>query len=145
NRVYQVGIEAAEPWIAKFYRPGRWRAAQIHEEHDFTRELAEHELPVVAPLCRDGESLFGDGDSLFSLSPRRGGHAPELDDLDNLRVLGRLLGRMHRVGASRPFVHRPRLDSRRFGHDSVAFIRAGFIPADLAHAYQTLTDDLLAA
>ena len=28
NRVYQVGLEQAEPVIAKFYRPGRWSDAQ---------------------------------------------------------------------------------------------------------------------
>ena len=49
NRVYQVGLEDAEPLVVKFYRPGRWSDAAIAEEHAFARALADHELPVVAP------------------------------------------------------------------------------------------------
>uniref|UniRef100_UPI0013D4D1C0 phosphotransferase n=1 Tax=Acinetobacter baumannii TaxID=470 RepID=UPI0013D4D1C0 len=46
NRVYQVGIEDGEPLIAKFYRPDRWSDAAIREEHAFSAELAEREVPV---------------------------------------------------------------------------------------------------
>src|ERR1700722_20845090 len=62
NRVYQIGIEDAEPVVAKFYRPGRWSDAAIREEHAFAAELAAQEIPVVAPLSRDGESLHFRGD-----------------------------------------------------------------------------------
>ena len=59
NRVYQIGIEAEQPLIAKFYRPERWSREQILEEHQFCFELMEQELPVVAPLRHDnGESLL---------------------------------------------------------------------------------------
>ena len=130
NRVYQVGIEEGQPVIAKFYRPGRWSDDQIVEEHRFCFELAEHELPVVAPWANPaGESLFHYGGFRFALYPRQGGHAPEFDNLDNLLILGRMLGRIHRIGAVRPF-HAPAaaLDSRSFGHDSVALIAERFIP-----------------
>ena len=50
NRVYQVGLDDGTMVVAKFYRPGRWTDAQIDEEHAFARELASHEIPVVAPL-----------------------------------------------------------------------------------------------
>src|SRR5512136_641883 len=113
NRVYQVGVEEGQPLIAKFYRPGRWSDAQIVEEHRFSLELAEHELPVVAPWTNTtGESLFYHAGFRFALYPRQGGHAPEFDNLDNLLILGRLLGRIHRIGAVRPFGHRPTLDSQ---------------------------------
>ncbi len=148
NRVYQVGLEDQTPLIAKFYRPERWSDAQIVEEHEFSIELAGHELPVIAPLrnqagaslCRYGatESPFR-----FALYPRQGGHAPEFDNLDNLLILGRLLGRIHLIGASRPFVHRPRIDSQRFGHDSVTLISAGFVPPELQASYDSITDLLL--
>ncbi|MFQ3303924.1 MAG: Ser/Thr protein kinase RdoA (MazF antagonist), partial [Oceanospirillaceae bacterium] len=37
NRVYQVGLENQQvPVIAKFYRPQRWSADQILEEHHFS-------------------------------------------------------------------------------------------------------------
>jgi Ser/Thr protein kinase RdoA (MazF antagonist) len=146
NRVYQVGIEDGAPLIAKFYRPDRWTVEQIHEEHQFCFELVEHELPVVAPLVNDqGESLFVHGPFRFALYPRQGGHAPELDNLDNLLILGRLLGRIHSVGALRPFLHRPRLNSQSFGHDSVVLISESFVPPETKANYDALTTDLLQA
>jgi len=143
NRVYQAGIEDGQPIIAKFYRPERWSEAQILEEHQFCFELAEQELPVVAPMTRDGQSLFHYQDFSFALFERKGGHAPELDNLDNLLILGRLLGRFHIIGAKQPFQHRPTIDSQTFGHDSAAFISQHFIPAELKAAYDSLTRDIL--
>ena len=144
NRVYQIGIEESDPVIAKFYRPHRWSDEQIQEEHDFTFELAEAELPVVAPMRNDnGESIFTYGDFRFSLFPRKGGRAPELDNEDNLFVLGRFLGRMHLIGASDSFKFRPTIDSKSYGHDSVDYISEHFIPAELKQAYDSLTQDLL--
>lgn len=144
NRVYQVGIEDAEPLIAKFYRPQRWSNNQIIEEHQFTLELAEHELPVVAPwLNPANESLFTYQDFRFALYPRKGGHAPELDNLEHLKVLGRLLGRIHLVGARVPFAERPQLNSQTFGHQNVTLISEKFIPPEYKESYQSLTRDLL--
>jgi Ser/Thr protein kinase RdoA (MazF antagonist) len=144
NRVYQVGIEDAPPLIAKFYRPERWDREQICEEHAFCFELAEHELPVVAPWKDgNGESLFHYKGFSFALYPRQGGHAPEFDNLDNLLILGRMLGRIHRIGAVQPFMHRPTLDSRSFGHASVKLIRENFIPADYLPSYDAVTGQLL--
>ncbi len=146
NRVYQVGVEDGAPLIAKFYRPERWSDAQILEEHTFCFELAEQELPVVAPLVDEhGNSLFHFGGFRFALYPRQGGHAPEFDNLDNLLVMGRTLGRMHAIAAVRPFAHRPHLDSRSFGHDSVALIRERFIISEYRDSYTSLTRDLLQA
>ncbi len=145
NRVYQVGIEDGAPLIVKFYRPDRWNKAQILEEHDFIQELAEHELPVVAPVrSEEGQTLYRFRGFYFALSPRKGGHSPELANLDHLQVIGRLLGRIHNIGSQRPFRHRPTLNPQSFGHESVEFISEGFIPADYQAAYQSLTRDLLA-
>jgi len=143
NRVYQIGIEESEPLIAKFYRPARWSRAQILEEHSFCFELQDQELPVVAPLQLNNESLFEYGDFMFALFPRKGGHAPELDNLDNLFILGRMLGRIHRIGAAEPFKHRPTIDLQSYGHDSVKLISEQFIPGELKTAYDTLAQDLL--
>ncbi|SEG82150.1 serine/threonine protein kinase [Marinobacterium lutimaris] len=144
NRVYQVGIDEAEPLIAKFYRPARWSDEQIREEHEFCFEMVEQELPVVAPLRDDnGESLFRFGDYRFSLYPRRGGRAPELSDPDHLYRLGQTLGRIHLVGAARDFQHRPALTIKSYGYDSVELIGESFIPATLKEAYTSLTRDLL--
>ena len=145
NRVYQVGIEGETPLIAKFYRPGRWSDAAIREEHAFSLELAEHEIPVVAPLLRDGESLFEHAGFRFALFPRRGGHAPEPGNLDQLYRLGQLLGRLHGVGASRPFQHRETMTVENFGHQSLACVLdSGFLPTSLRPAYESVARDLLA-
>ena len=109
NRVYQVGIDEQTPLIAKFYRPERWSDAAIAEEHAFALELAAHELPVVAPLVIDGSSLFSHQGFRFALFPRRGGHAPEAEDPELLYRLGQFLGRLHNIGATRPFAHRESL------------------------------------
>jgi len=145
NRVYQIGIEDGQPLVAKFYRPARWSDAQIAEEHAFCFELAEAEIPVVAPIRDDsGASLFHSHGFRFALYPRRGGRTPDIDDLDNLLILGRLLGRIHRLGASRKFVHRPAINCRTFGYDSVEIVRAKFMPAELRESYDSLVADLLA-
>lgn len=144
NRVYQIGIQDEAPLIGKFYRPGRWSDAQIVEEHRFALTLTDHELPVVAPLVDNrGESLFHYKDFRFALYPRQGGHAPEFDNLDNLLIMGRLLGRLHAIGASRPFRHRPLLDIESFGRDSVELISEQFIPAEYKANYDILARDLL--
>lgn len=146
NRVYQVGVEDGEPLIAKFYRPERWSREQILEEHQFTLELAEHDVPVIAPLPgEDGSTLFDYSGFSVALFPRRGGHPPELDNEAHLRVLGRHLAMLHNVGSIRSFEHRPTLDVQSYGHDSVAWVTEHFIPADLREAWVTLTRDLLAA
>lgn len=144
NRVYQVGIEDGEPLIAKFYRPARWSDAQISEEHGLCFELVEHELPVVAPWRNPArESLFHHEGFRFALYRRQGGHAPEFDNLDNLLILGRMLGRMHAIGAVEPFIHRPAIDLQSFGHASVALIRERFIPDEYRESYTAVTEQLL--
>lgn len=144
NRVYQVGLEEGPPMIAKFYRPGRWSSAQILEEHNFCFELVEQELSVVAPWRNEaGESLFRYSGFKFALYPRQGGHAPEFDNLDNLLILGRMLGRIHSVGAVRSFKHRPVLDSVSFGHESVALINESCIPEEYRASYVAVTGQLL--
>lgn len=75
----------------------------------------------------------------------RGGHAPEFDNLDNLLILGRMLGRIHSIGAVRPFLHRPTLDSRSFGHAGVALIAGRFIPDEYRPSYEAVTGQLLEA
>lgn len=145
NRVYQVGIEGETPLIAKFYRPARWSDAAIREEHAFSFELAEHEVPVVAPILQGGESLFEHAGFRFALFPRRGGRAPEPGDLDQLYRFGQLLGRMHAIGASRPFAHREALTVDNFGHESLATLLEGnFVPRSLLPAYESVARDLLA-
>lgn len=144
NRVYQLELEDGSFVVTKFYRPGRWSDAQIDEEHAFTRELADAELPIVAPLQRDGVSLFEHRAFRFAVYPRQGGHAPNLEVADNLRVLARTIARIHAIGALHPFRHRPSLTVARLGTESRELLLAqGFLPAEIEPAYASITSHLL--
>ncbi len=144
NRVYQVWLEDGGALVAKFYRPGRWSDAAILEEHAFTRELAEREIPVVAPLVIDGTSLHRHAGFRFALYPRQGGRVPELSDPATLEWMGRFIGRIHAIGALKKFEHRPTLDLASFGEAPRDFLLAGeWLPADLLAAYRSVVDQAL--
>jgi Ser/Thr protein kinase RdoA (MazF antagonist) len=173
NRVYQVGLEEqssadhlaplapvnvsgpllpaqppgpSSPVIAKFYRPERWSDEQILEEHAFTLELAEREIPVVAPLEFAGRTLHSFAGFRFAVYPRRGGRAPELDNPDTLEWLGRFIGRIHAIGAIKPFAQRPALDIESFGLEPREYLLThAFIPPDLVEAWRSATDQALEA
>jgi Ser/Thr protein kinase RdoA (MazF antagonist) len=146
NRVYQVGIEGAEPLITKVYRPGRWSDEQILEEHEFALEIAAQEIPLIPPLTINGKTLHHHDGFRFALFERRGGHAPELDQKDTLVWLGRFLGRIHATGASKSFISRPELTIDSFGRQSVdALLDGQWLPAHLETAFSSLAGDLLAS
>lgn len=151
NRVYLIGIEDQPEIVAKFYRPNRWSDDAIVEEHQFSLELLDHEIPVVPPLEIAGETLFSNntGDETnyrFSLFEKRGGRAPDLEDFDTLEQMGRFLGRIHSLGASQSFQHRPALDIETYGISSREYLlEHDFIPSDLLPAYASLTTELLTA
>jgi len=144
NRVYRVELEEGAPLVAKFYRPDRWSDEAIAEEHAFTHELAEEEIPVVAPLAFDGETLLQSSGYRFALYPLQGGRWPDLEYTEDMMWMGRFIARIHAVGGRQTFRHRPEISIQRFGNDAVAYLLTNnFIPAHLEQAYQTLTDDLL--
>ena len=137
NRVYQVQLEDGSAVVAKFYRPQRWSEAQIREEHAFSRELMAAEIPVIGPLLLEGESLHHFDGFAFSVSPRRGGRAPELDDGEVLEWIGRFLARIHTVGARQPFVARPALDVATFAIEPMDWLLANErIPLDVQSAWE---------
>jgi Ser/Thr protein kinase RdoA (MazF antagonist) len=143
NRVYQLG-SAEGLLILKFYRPGRWSDEQIGEEHSFTAELAAAELPVAAPLRVDGRSLFRFGDYRFAVFPWMRGRSPELDQPEARTMLGRALGRMHRIGAVAGFVARPALTPSRLGHEArAAVLASGLVPEGLETRYASAAGALL--
>jgi Ser/Thr protein kinase RdoA (MazF antagonist) len=144
NRVYQAWLEDGSSLVAKFYRPRRWSNAAILEEHAYALELAEAELPVVAPLVRDGKTLFEHKGFRLALYERRPGRTPELEDSDTLRWLGRFIARIHAFGRLQPFEHRPRIDVQTFGRAPARYVLDhDFIPAELRVTYQSVVDDVL--
>jgi len=144
NRVYQVGIEDAQPIIAKFYRPNRWHDAAILEEHQFAADCVEQEIPLIAPLQYKQTTLHRFNDFRFSLYKRYGGHAPNLDNPEHLEWLGRFIGRLHAVGSRFPFQHRLTLTPATFGHASLKFLlEHNFIPDEIKHNYQLAAQQVL--
>jgi len=145
NRVYQVGLEDAQPLVAKFYRPARWSDAAIDEEHAFALELAEAELPLVTPLLIGDATLLEHEGFRYALYPRRGGRAPELESADHLQWMGRLLARMHGVGARSRFRERGAIDTDNFIRASArAVLVSGLLPERLRDTYRARIDDLAA-
>jgi len=142
NRVFQVMLEDGDAVVAKFYRRGRWSDAQIVEEHAFALELAAAEVPVVAPcildaaapdlrlLPQDGTPTLAlrpgpQGLHRYAVSPRHAGRSPELEDDAVLLRLGGFIGRLHAVGARRPFAQRRRLDAAQDSREAVALLLDG--------------------
>ena len=144
NRVYLIGLEDQTEIVAKFYRPGRWSDEQILEEHLFCQELFDNEIPVVPPSIFSGQTLFTFNGFRFTLFPKRGGRAMDLENFDVLEQMGRFLGRIHQVGKTKPFTHRLELNINSYGFQARDYIlKNNFIPPELETAYDTLSQDLL--
>ena len=144
NRVYQVELQSGDFLVAKFYRPERLSDEAIIEEHQFIQELEQQEIPLVAPLSHHQQSLFSYQGFRFALYPRVGGRFPTLEDPDILFRLGRLVGRMHAVGALRPFKHRSRInvdDMLKVPYQYL--LDKGFIPQVHQQQYRDLIEQIL--
>lgn len=141
NRVYQIGLEEGAPLIAKFYRPKRWTDEAILEDHSFVQELVDHEIPVVPAMLLNGKTLHTFEEFRFSIFPKHGGRAPELEGRSTLEWMGRFLGRIHAIGSLKPYQERPTLDIKSFGEQPRDYLLSHeFIPADLDTAYRSAVD-----
>ena len=144
NRVYQIWLDdgPAPMVVVKFYRPHRWSDAAILEEHAFSHELDQREIPVVAPIrLGEGGTLNCHRGFRFAVFPRRGGRAPELDAPETLEWMGRFIGRIHAVGALARYQARPTLDIASFGHEPRDWLLAhDFIPPELLAPWRAAVD-----
>jgi Ser/Thr protein kinase RdoA (MazF antagonist) len=141
NRVYKVGIEDGPPIVTKFYRPARWSDEAILEEHAFAADLAAQEIPVVPPLEHAGATLHHAGHHRVAIYPCHGGRAPELDNLELQKQLGRLVARIHLEGETRRFRHRPGIDVDSYGTESMEYLlEHDFIPAENLDAYERIAE-----
>lgn len=125
NRVYAVKSTEGERFIIKFYRPLRWSAEAIAEEHRFVLDCAQAELPVVAPLELEDRGAAGPCNAqsggistlgctsegfLFAVYPFKSGRTFDLESEGDFRRLGTLIGRLHAVSRQSESLHRPILD-----------------------------------
>ena len=145
NRVYQIGTTNGFI-VAKFYRPDRWPDEAILEEHEFSLELAELDIPIVAPIVVNGHSLHEHEAYRFAVFERRGGYWPELGTAQERVWMGRFVARIHAVGALQDFAHRPTLSIEQFGFLSVEdLMNSDWIPDHLVASYERISADVLAA
>lgn len=157
NRVYLAHldehVQGHHAVVLKFYRPERWNSEQIDEEHAFSADLVQAEVPVVAPLALSGEAashhatpatLHQHAGFSFSVSPYKGGRRPELDNMEVLEWIGRFIARLHTVGAARPFIHRPTLNANSFALASRDWLLSHHcVPLDMQSRWEsTLTTAL---
>jgi len=145
NRVYQIGLEDGSSIVGKFYRPNRWTDEAILEEHSFCAELIDKDLPVIGPLSGNNQStLHKAGIQRYTLFPRAGGRPPELDNPDQLEVIGRTIGRLHLVGATRTFDHRHALSPALLGDKSLDFLlNSALLPMESRGVYQGVATDIM--
>lgn len=156
NRVYEVELDLDDPSavrnpsdrfvVVKFYRPGRWSKEQIQDEHNFLFDLEEADIPVVAPKRdADGVSvyLFDELQLLYCIFPKIGGRSPdELDDEQSERI-GRLLARMHGIGALKDAPHRVRLNTQTYGVDNLKWlVDSGTLPAEERDRFSRVVENI---
>jgi len=146
NRVYQFQDEDRRRYVVKFYRPQRWSAEQISEEHQFAHELMNDEVPVAAPLEFNGQTLLTHQGYYYAVFPSLGGRQFEADNLDQMEWVARYLGRLHQTGRKKIFTHRPSIDVNEYLIEPRhVFERSTLIPSGLKAAFLNATDSLIEA
>ena len=149
NRVLRVHLEAGQEGdppvvVAKFYRPQRWSTAAIEEEHALSQALQEAEIPVVAPLRLQGNTLHHHGGFAFSVSPWCGGRRPDLEDWETLEWIGRLMARVHLVGAETEFAHRPHISPQTYGWECRdQLMRGQHIPMEIERTWNAAFEEAM--
>ncbi len=145
NRVFELEQEDGTGLIIKFYRPGRWSHEALLDEHSFLLELQALEIPVIAPLkMTDGKTLGRDGTLPFACFPKCGGRSYDEYSEEQWSELGRLIGRVHAVGATRSSLHRITLAPAHSTRQQVDSLLAGHhIPPVVRPAFKELTDALI--
>lgn len=145
NRVYELQTREGTGLVVKFYRPGRWSLAGLQDEHTFLLELVAHEIPVVAPLILlNGSSLDRYDNIYFAVFPKTGGRSFDEYSDDQWLELGRLIGRIHTVGALHPAKDRLTMAPDRSTRLQVDYLLAGnFMPNDMRPRFKDLTDALI--
>lgn len=149
NRVYDIGIEKNQSEtaqvIGKFYRPGRWTKAQILEEHEFLKDLNEQELPVIAPIDINGQTLFklNDLNIYYAFFKKEGGRSPDEFTDEQLSQLGRLLARLHQVGKSKKANHRLSMTPNIYLKENLTqLLNLKIIPLEFESNYKSLVESL---
>lgn len=145
NRVYDLRLEDGSHVVAKFYRPARWSEEAILEEHRYLFDLLEAEIPVCAPLrFADGRTLHSVEGIHYAVWPRTGGRSPEELNDEQVDILGRLVGRIHNVGATQDVYHRPVLDAEAYGMEALEVMEdRGIVPPQYQARYREAVERIV--
>ncbi|RWR03141.1 serine/threonine protein kinase [[Pantoea] beijingensis] len=114
NRVYQFSDEDKKRYVVKFYRPQRWTLEQIEEEHQFSVELVEDDVPIAAPIMLQDKRLHQHEGFWFAIFPSLGGRQYETDNYDHMEWVGRFIGRIHQTGRKKRFTERPTIGLKEY-------------------------------
>ena len=145
NKVYELERRRGGGLIVKFYRPGRWTDKALLDEHAFLLELADREIPVVPPLKLKSGATLGSAKGLrYAIFAKRGGRSHDEYSDDQWLEIGRLLGRIHSVGAVRSARHRVVMAP---DHSTARHLRTlldgDILPDDLKHSLQEICTAIL--
>ena len=146
NRVYQFQDEDRQRFVVKFYRPQRWSAEQIQEEHQFALDLVNDEIPVAAPIQFDSQTLLTHKGFFYAVFPSLGGRQFESDNIDQMEWVARYLGRIHQTGRKKTFSARPAIGIQEYlTEPRQVFETATLIPKALKANFLKATDALINA
>ena len=146
NRVYQFQDEDRRRFVVKFYRPQRWSAEQIQEEHQFALDLVADDVPVAAPLQFNNQTLLSHQGFYFAVFPSLGGRQFEADNIDQMEWVARYLGRIHQTGQKSAFTARPTIGIQEYLLEPrQVFETSTLIPSGLKAQFLAATDDLINA
>ncbi|MGZ3770286.1 MAG: serine/threonine protein kinase [Bdellovibrio sp.] len=131
--------------IAKFYRPYRWSKEAILDEHEFLISLKNEGIFAVAPLqSEDDKTLFEIEGMYVAFFPKILGRMPQEFLSGELHKVGRLMAQVHNVGARKPALHRPNLDTLNQGWSTLDFLQEWISP-ELRKRYNIAAEDILYA
>ncbi|MBM9538087.1 serine/threonine protein kinase [Desulfobulbus alkaliphilus] len=145
NQVYELADSEGRGLVVKLYRPDRWSQAALQDEHDFLCELAADEIPVIAPLPLRNGGTLGEHDGVyFAVFPKKGGRNPDEFTEEQWIALGRLLGRVHLVGARQPALKRPLMHPGITTKAHLQYIFASaHLPVECAETYQQISSAII--
>lgn len=144
NRVFDVYVENAPNIIVKFYRPNRWTKEEILEEHEFLFDLFEHEIPVSLPFrFEDNTTLKQKSGIYYSVWEKIGGRSPDEFQGEEFSIIGRLLGRIHKVGMSKELKFRPTFNSEEYIKKDIAYLENNdILPKSCVRRYLYASDEI---
>lgn len=144
NRVYQFQDEDRRRYVVKFYRPQRWNAEQISEEHQFALALQADEIPMAAPLAFNNDTVLRHQGFYYAVFPSLGGRQYEADNIDQMEWVARYLGRIHQTGRRQLFEHRPEMGVQEYlTEPRQVFEHSDMVPAKLKASFLKTTDSLI--